>query len=77
MLLLARQLFADEQSTLARITVYWHREGSRRPIGFFKRGSLPKLAVDSYPGALINSASPARTQLIALRRKSRRRVWVE
>src|SRR5437016_14392539 len=28
MLLLACQLFANEQSTLARITVYWHREGS-------------------------------------------------
>jgi 3D (Asp-Asp-Asp) domain-containing protein len=27
-LLLACQLFANEQSTLARITVYWHREGS-------------------------------------------------
>jgi hypothetical protein len=28
MLLLACQLFANEQSALARITVYWHREGS-------------------------------------------------
>jgi 3D (Asp-Asp-Asp) domain-containing protein len=28
MLLLACQLFANEQSTLARITVYWHGEGS-------------------------------------------------
>jgi 3D (Asp-Asp-Asp) domain-containing protein len=28
MLLLACQLFAKEQSTLARITVYWHRESS-------------------------------------------------
>ncbi len=28
MLLLACQLFAKEQSTLARITVYWHGEGS-------------------------------------------------
>jgi 3D (Asp-Asp-Asp) domain-containing protein len=27
MLLLACQLFANEQSTLARITVYWHGEG--------------------------------------------------
>ena len=27
-LLLACQLFANEQSTLARITVYWHGEGS-------------------------------------------------
>lgn len=28
MLLLAGQLFANEQSTLARVTVYWHGEGS-------------------------------------------------
>jgi 3D (Asp-Asp-Asp) domain-containing protein len=28
MLLLACQLLANEQSALARITVYWHREGS-------------------------------------------------
>lgn len=28
MLLLACQLFANEQSTLARITVYWHGNGS-------------------------------------------------
>jgi 3D (Asp-Asp-Asp) domain-containing protein len=28
MLLLACQVFANEQSALARITVYWHREGS-------------------------------------------------
>ena len=28
MLLLACQLFANEHSTLARITVYWHGEGS-------------------------------------------------
>jgi 3D (Asp-Asp-Asp) domain-containing protein len=28
MLLLACQLLANEQSVLARITVYWHREGS-------------------------------------------------
>src|SRR5438128_11159070 len=28
MLLLACQLFANEKSTLARITVYWHGEGS-------------------------------------------------
>ena len=27
-LLLACQLFANERSTLARITVYWHGEGS-------------------------------------------------
>jgi 3D (Asp-Asp-Asp) domain-containing protein len=28
MLLLVCQLFANEQSTLARVTVYWHGEGS-------------------------------------------------
>lgn len=28
LLLLACQLFANERSALARITVYWHREGS-------------------------------------------------
>ena len=28
MVLLACQLFANEQSTLARVTVYWHGEGS-------------------------------------------------
>ena len=45
-------------------------QATRLPLQIFPAGTAATIAE-------VNSVSPARTQLIALRRKSRRRVWVE